>query len=118
MKKKNNVLLFSLAVIFGASIVWHEVGRGSQYYIGMTVNEVNLLTGSRYQKQKFGMDYDEPLTSQQMNDDEFYYIYDEREGILLTFNYNEKLINKKRIKILGVNCFKLLDSIRLQVKRL
>jgi len=118
MVKRFQVLFLSIAVIACALLASNEIGRGRQYHLGMTISEVQLLTGDRYPTKKFALDYDQPPTPQQMNDDAIYYIYIEKEGIMLSFNHREKLIHKTRIKILGINRFMLMDSIRLLTKRL
>ena len=112
MKKSPWLIITTLLLVAFALAAWVEGRRGSQYRLGMTIAEVRAITTGRYPTQKFGMEYDGQLTPQQMNEDPIFYIHDEASGVLLMFNQQEKLIEKRRTKWFGVNIIKTLDSIR------
>jgi len=90
----------------------HEYGKGARYKYGMTIKEILRMTEGRYPVNKYGIIYDERPSPRQMSEDAVYYIYDEKNGILLSFNHHEILVVKKRIKLCGVNVYRLMDAVR------
>lgn len=113
MKRKALILCLSLTVIASTFVVWREFSRGTQYRLGITLGEARAISGGKYPTQMFGVVYDGQPTPKQMNEDALYFIYDEGDGVMLMFNHHETLIQKKRIKLFGVNVFKVIDSIRM-----
>ncbi len=53
-----------------------------------------------------------------MLQDEVNYMYDDDAGIALFFNHYNILIEKKRIKLFGINLYKAADSCRLFLRGL
>lgn len=82
----------------------------------MTASEVAVLTGGLYKMQTYGLEADARLN--QKDEDLVYYIYDEKDGMLLSFNHRKILINKKRIKVFGLNYFQAIDTVRLYMNKL
>ena len=78
----------------------------------MTAAQAQALLGEHGKVERFAIDYGSPPTNQQLTEDAVCYIYDEREGVLLMFNHYDQLVHKKRIKLLGINTFKLADFFR------
>ena len=93
--------------------VWTLFVGGTRYHRGMTLAEVQILTSNRYPVQKLGVEYAGPMTDRQKEEDAVAYIYDERSGILLLFNFRDKLVETKRIKILGLDLFRTADKLRM-----
>ena len=93
-------------------LVWYGISQGDKYRLGMTLSEVKSLTGGRFPTRKFGIEFTEPPTPAEMNNDALYYVCDEDAGIMLLFNHHEVLIQKKRIGIFGINFYSVADRWR------
>jgi len=69
----------------------------------MTVDEVQKLTNHKYKLHLGGTDFSPGPTSRQMEEEEFYYIDNEEDGLILSFNYYYKLVGIQRFKWFGVD---------------
>ena len=118
MKPKLIRILIISVVIFCISAGLREAFRGSQYKLGMSIAEVRSLTGNKYPVRGTGFYYPNPPDPQQMLQDGVYYMYDDDTGIVLFFNHYEVLIEKRRIKLFGINLYKAVDSWRLFLRDL
>ena len=79
----------------------------------MTLAEVKSLSGVRFPAERFAIEYVEQPTPAQMEKDALYYIYEKEAGALLVFNHHEVMIQKKRIGILGINFYEVIDRWRI-----
>ncbi len=111
------VLIISVVVLC-ISAALREAFRGSQYKSGMSIAEVRSLSGYKYPIIGTGYYYPNPPAPQQMLQDEVNYMYDDDAGIALFFNHYNILIEKKRIKLFGINLYKAADSCRLFLRGL
>jgi len=113
MRIQSKRILVFAAFVSLLLVLFNEFKRGREYRVGMTMVEVQALTGDRYPIKKMAYDYgDDGPTQAQLERDTPYYIYDEHDGILLLFNHQQRLSKKVRIKWFGVNVGEGIDSFR------
>jgi hypothetical protein len=113
MKLSRRSLLLTVAGSAVIVLLWYEANHGAEYRIGMSISEVRQLQGRNYPVRRFAREYDRPPSALERETDTIYYIMDEQNGILLEFNHNEKLIEKHRMKWLGINWSKVAELLRL-----
>lgn len=106
--KKVCLLIVVALLSYGA---WIEIRRGGRYKLGMSITEVRSLEGEKYPVKQTGYYYSKEPTQHQLLNDEVSYIYDDDSGILLFFNHYGVLIEKRRVKLLGVNWPRVADFI-------
>lgn len=114
MKRRDKMLLglcfcFTVATV----LVLLEFRRGVQYHLGMTIQEAQILTHERYPVRSFfPTNSDIQQTEEAIEGIPYKYIYDESNGVMLLFDKSDRLIEKQRIKIFGVNIYELADRVR------
>ncbi len=96
------ILLFLLLCI--ALVLVEKAIQLNRYTLGMTIADAIELTNGEYDVSRYLLDI-EGYTQEELEKQELYYLFNQRTGIYLDFNYYGKLI-KKRVyptSFLGIN---------------
>jgi hypothetical protein len=101
-RRRATLVLTTCAAILLALLVWREARHGSQYRLGMSLDDALGKSGNVYKVHNYAFDtFGE--TEEHKQNEPYYYFYDERDGYLLEFNQYKRLISKKKVTWFGIN---------------
>ena len=106
-------LLFAVPIVL-------EARKGNEYVRGMSLDDAQAKSGYVHQVYHYLKSYSSGITEVQMENDPYYYFYDERSGYLLEFNHYKRLVSKEKFVWFGIdkrNVIDFVDKLRYSARK-